>query len=48
MPKKQKTKRGSRKIGRNKRIADSATSRFVRGSISFEQYAKEKGIKTKR
>lgn len=48
MPKQQKAKKGNRKKGRNKRVPDSATSRFVRNVISFEQYAKEKGIKTRK
>jgi hypothetical protein len=34
---------GARKIGRNKKAPDSATSKFVRGKITFEQYQKEKG-----
>ena len=43
----QKKKGGAKKHGRNKRPADVATSAYVRGKISFEQYCKTKGIKTK-
>lgn len=45
MPKKQNPKKGCRKAGRNKRSVDQATSQYVRGVISFEQYAKMKGLK---
>lgn len=45
MPKQKTQKKGCRKAGRNKRAKDNSTSAFVRGNISFEQYAKEKGIK---
>ncbi|MFA5151299.1 MAG: hypothetical protein WC554_01940 [Clostridia bacterium] len=45
--KKQKIKGGARKLGRNKRPVDLPTSKFVRGKISFEQYASEKGINFK-
>lgn len=38
---------GDRKKGRNKRPVDQPTSKFVRGKISFEQYAKEKSINFK-
>lgn len=34
-----KTK-GSRKHGRNKRAVDTKMSAYVRGKISFEEYAK--------
>ena len=48
MAKKQNSKgKGSRKHGRNKRQKDSATSAYVKGLISFEQYAKRKGLKFK-
>ena len=33
---------GDRKKGRNKRPVDQATSKYVRGKISFEEYWKEK------
>lgn len=42
----QKKKGGAKKYGRNKRPSDLATSLFVRGKTSFEQYAKSKGIKS--
>jgi hypothetical protein len=45
--KKEKLKGGSKKHGRNKRPVDSATSLYVKGRISFESYAKRKGIKFK-
>ena len=50
MPKRKTEKKhgGDKKHGRNKRIVDSATSRFVKGKIPFEQYAKEKSIKIKK
>jgi len=38
-----KKKGGSAKIGRNKRAKDQATSLFVKGKITFEQYQKKKG-----
>jgi uncharacterized membrane protein len=41
---KQKGK-GKRKIGRNKKAVDQATSLYSRGKISFEQYKKMKGLK---
>ena len=47
MSKQQNQKKGCKKAGRNKRQKDSATSAFVRGRMSFEQYAKSKGIKRK-
>ena len=37
-------KGGSRKHGRNKRGVDSATSLYSKGKITFEKYAKMKGI----
>ena len=40
--KKQKGK-GSKKIGRNKRAVDQATSMYSRGKISFDKYKKMKG-----
>ena len=36
---------GDRKHGRNKRPIDQATSAYVRGRITFEQYAKMMKIK---
>jgi hypothetical protein len=39
----QKVKGGARKIGRGKRSVDQATSLYVRGKISYEQYKKLKG-----
>ena len=39
---------GSKKHGRNKRGVDQLTSSYARGRISFEQYAKGKGIKIKK
>jgi hypothetical protein len=41
----QKKGKGKRKIGRNKRLKDQATSLYSRGKISFEQYKKMKGLK---
>ena len=41
----QKKKGGSKKHGRNKRPVDQPTSLYVRGKVTFEQYAKLKGIK---
>lgn len=41
---KNQKKGSSRKCGRNKRATDVSTSKYVRGSISFEQYRKEKGF----
>lgn len=38
-------KKGSKKIGRNKRAVDQATSLYSRGKISFEQYKKMKGLR---
>ena len=38
----QKVKGGGKKIGRNKKPVNSATSMYVRGVISFDQYSKEK------
>ncbi|MDD4970746.1 MAG: hypothetical protein PHT07_15070 [Paludibacter sp.] len=38
---------GAKKCGRSKRATDSATSLFARNKISYEQYAKEKGLKIK-
>jgi len=43
--KKQTGKGGAKKHGRNKRAVDSATSLFSKDKISFEQYARLKGIK---
>lgn len=45
MAKQSKVKGGGRKIGRNKKAVDQATSSYVRGKISFEEYAKAKNIK---
>ena len=45
--KKGKKKGGMAKIGRSKRLKDSAMSLYVKGKISFETYAKRKGIKFK-
>ena len=40
-----KRKGGARKIGRSKRKGlDTALSAYVRGKITFETYAKRKGI----
>ena len=47
MEKKQRKKGGTRKIGRSKRAKDYVMSAYVRGKISFESYAKSKGIKFK-
>jgi len=47
MSKKEKIKGGSKKHGRSKRLKDSAMSLYVKGKISFETYAKRKGIKFK-
>ncbi len=47
MSKQKNQKKGCRKAGRNKRPKDNSTSAFVRGKISFDQYAKDKGIKRK-
>jgi hypothetical protein len=45
MAKQSKVKGGGRKIGRNKRAVDQPTSNYVRGIITFDQYAKLKNIK---
>jgi hypothetical protein len=46
MAKQTNQKKGSsRKVGRNKRPVDQPTSSYVRGLITFEQYAKSKNIK---
>jgi hypothetical protein len=46
MAKQANQKKGSsRKVGRSKRAKDQATSSFVRGKITFDQYAKIKNIK---
>jgi len=37
----QKKSGGDKKHGRNKRPVDVATSRYVRGLITFEQYKKQ-------
>lgn len=34
----------NRKYGRNKRPIDQATSAYVRGKITFDQYIKKKGV----
>lgn len=39
----QKKKGGAKKYGRNKRGVDQATSLYVRGKITFEQYKRMKG-----
>jgi len=39
--KKQKTKGGGKKYGRNKRVVNSAMSAYVRGKISFDSYLKQ-------
>lgn len=39
--KKQKSKGGAKKIGRNKRSKDQKMSAYVRGKITFEQYLKK-------
>lgn len=39
---------GSKKHGRNKRPVDQPTSSYIRGKISFEQYAKAKNIKLRK
>lgn len=44
----QKKTGGAKKIGRNKRNVDGTTRAYVLNKISFEQYAKEKGIKPKK
>lgn len=43
-----KKKGGSKKHGRNKRPVEQAISLYVRGKITFEQYAKLKGIKIRK
>ena len=43
----QKKSSGARKIGRSRRAKDMALSAYVRGKISFERYAKAKGIRTR-
>jgi len=49
MAKQQNQKKGSsRKVGRNKRAKCQATSSYVRGLITFEQYVKAKNIKGSR
>lgn len=45
---KNQKKGGAKKYGRNKRSVDSATSSYVRGKISFESYAHQKGFKIKK
>jgi len=47
MNKDQKSSGGSKKHGRSKRVKDTALSNFVRNRITFEQYARQKGIKFK-
>ena len=39
----QKKKGGDKKHGRNRLGVDAATSKYVRGKITFEQYRKMKG-----
>ena len=39
----QKKKGGEKKYGRNKKGVDLATSLYVRGKITFEQYKKMRG-----
>jgi hypothetical protein len=45
MPKQKERGKGTGKYGRNKRAVDQATSAYVRGKITFEQYRKLKGFK---
>jgi hypothetical protein len=41
----QQKKGSSKKHGRNKKGVDQATSNYVRGKITFDQYKKQKGGK---